>query len=176
MGRPGNYSLPDIDSVDIFACMRSRITHQYRLNIVTEISGFARLSPRNRTRIPMGRESPQTRRASTGSYARIPALPQRTRLGRPEQLPSNGESEVPVGMSDRIANSKLSFAVVEFFTHSKSHPWIQSGRLKQLPLDDSLRLIESWQACCNVALRRQRFDNPSRDAKVIRPPIQAWMK
>jgi hypothetical protein len=48
--------------------------------------------------------------------------------------------------------------------------------LQQCTFSHSLGLVESEQARCDFALRRERFDDGAGDAKVIRPLVQPRMK
>jgi hypothetical protein len=48
--------------------------------------------------------------------------------------------------------------------------------LQQCTFSHSLGLIESEQTSCDFALQRERFDDCTADAKVIRPLLQPRMK
>ncbi len=54
--------------------------------------------------------------------------------------------------------------------------WVVAGALQQCTFSDSLGLVELQEASCNFAKRCKRFDNRSRDPKVIRPLVQTRVK
>ena len=54
--------------------------------------------------------------------------------------------------------------------------WILSGTLKNCPLHDSFGVIESQETSRHLTFPCQRFDDPSAETKVIRPPMQSRMK